>query len=624
MAGKRLSQAQKLLVVFVLTIFGPGLLLALFGARALWQEKRKAEEQLRDRLDRGTEATIRALANEFSKLQSMVDEDLQPGKTFRSFPADGSWAYVESHDAGPQVYPANILPYEVGAAPESAEKDPALQLAQQVEAQDAPERAIAAYRDLLTTARPALVPEIQHRLARALRKAGRTSEAVQLWRKVESEGGRIGSLPADLVAGFELASTDHDAARIFYLRLSQNRWRLEKARYLYYSSEIRKRLGQREETDNRLGLADAVDAATSSSARLLRSAGEVYIAFRRESSFAALVVSSEFLKARVWPNVLNIPESDVHIFAISANGNTLYSSSRNASAPQTLSTFDASGISWRIEAEPQDASGFYAAINRRTNLYLAMLSLVVISLSTGGYFIARTVRRELEVARMKSEFVSTVSHEFRSPLTGIRQLGEMLARDRITGESKRHQYYELIVCESERLARLVENVLDFSRMEAGRKEYRFESLDTAAWLSNVVKEFQIEASRLGYRLQTDIPEHLPAISGDREALSTAVRNLLDNACKYSPNSKLVWLGAEAANGGICVRIRDRGVGIAAREQHQIFEKFYRGGQLAKHVKGVGLGLNLVQHIVAAHHGEVRVESREGEGSTFSIYLGSAS
>jgi signal transduction histidine kinase len=140
----------------------------------------------------------------------------------------------------------------------------------------------------------------------------------------------------------------------------------------------------------------------------------------------------------------------------------------------------------------------------------------------------------------------------------------------------------------------------------------------------VAEGFQVEASRSGYRLQTDIPEHLPAISGDREALSTAVRNLLDNACKYSPNSKLVWLGAEAAKGGICVRVRDRGVGIAEHEQPQIFEKFYRGGELAKHVKGVGLGLSLVQHIVAAHHGEVHVESREGEGSTFSIHLGSAS
>jgi signal transduction histidine kinase len=205
-------------------------------------------------------------------------------------------------------------------------------------------------------------------------------------------------------------------------------------------------------------------------------------------------------------------------------------------------------------------------------------------------------------------------------LTGIRQLGEMLARDRVKDESKRHQYYELIVHESERLARLVENVLDFSRMEAGRKQYRFEALNTASWLKDVAADFQIEASRSGYELQAQIPGDLPVISGDREALTTAVRNLLDNACKYSLESKSVWLDAEAADGGVRVCVRDRGVGIPAGELRQIFERFYRGGKSATRVKGVGLGLNLVQHIVSAHRGEVRVESREGEGSTFSILL----
>jgi two-component system phosphate regulon sensor histidine kinase PhoR len=158
-------------------------------------------------------------------------------------------------------------------------------------------------------------------------------------------------------------------------------------------------------------------------------------------------------------------------------------------------------------------------------------------------------------------------------------------------------------------------------MEEGRKQYRFEPLDTAAWLNTVVEDFQLEARRTGYQLDVRIPAQLPMVSGDREALSTAVRNLLDNACKYSPQSKTVWLEAEAVSGGVRVHVRDRGVGIPAREQRHIFEKFYRGdGELGKQVKGVGLGLSLVQHIVTAHRGDVRVSSREGEGSTFSIYL----
>src|SRR4030095_10972702 len=121
MAGKRLSPSQNLLAVFVLTIFAPGLLLAVFGTRALWQEKRTAEGQLRDRLGGGREATIRALAFEVAKLQSIVEEGLPPEKTFRGFPADSSWAYVERHDAGLQVYHANLLPYELGVVSEIAE-----------------------------------------------------------------------------------------------------------------------------------------------------------------------------------------------------------------------------------------------------------------------------------------------------------------------------------------------------------------------------------------------------------------------------------------------------------------------------------------------------------------------
>jgi signal transduction histidine kinase len=250
-----------------------------------------------------------------------------------------------------------------------------------------------------------------------------------------------------------------------------------------------------------------------------------------------------------------------------------------------------------------------------------MLAVVVILLGSGAYFVVRTVQRELEVARLKSDFVATVSHEFRSPLTGIRQLAEMLVRDRVAGDDKRHQYYELIVREADRLTRLVENALDFARMEEGRKQYRFERLETGAWLGSVAEEFQLEAKRTGHTLDTNIPEQLPAVEGDREALSTAVRNLLDNACKYSPASTTVGLNVAAVNGGICIRVQDQGVGISAGEQQQIFEKFYRGrGEVTKQVKGAGLGLSLVRHIVSAHHGQVTLESTEGQGSTFSVHL----
>jgi signal transduction histidine kinase len=625
MGATRVSSAQKLLAIFILTIFIPGLLLAVVGARALWQERRLADRQLRDRLDHAADTAVERFTEEVGKVDSLLEESPDPEKVVRNLPADGSWAYIARRDATLSVFPHNILPYELNPTVQSSAVFPELWRIEQLEMQEGPQRTIVAYRELLTTAPPQFVPEIRHRMARVLRKAGRESESLQLWRDVEKAGGVIGSLPADLVASFELASMDDGVAKQFYQQLIEGRWRLEKSRYLYYLSEVQKRLKRTEQDDGRLSLAEAVESVSGSSARVVEVGNRKYFAFRRETPFAALVVSPEFLQARIWPKVLNGIDPDARVVRIIADGQILHSSTQaTVSTTETVRSLDAARASWRLEVIPKDAAAFYSAMNRNTELYATMLALVVISLASGGYFITRTVRRELEVARMKSDFVSTVSHEFRSPLTGIRQLGEMLARDRITDDRKRHQYYELIVRESERLARLVENVLDFSRMEAGRKQYRFEPLDTAAWLSGVAEEFQTEAARSGYQVKIEIPEHLPAISGDREALSTALRNLLDNACKYSPQSKSVWLQAEAKDGGVHVRVRDRGIGISVREQRQIFEKFYRGGSLANEVKGAGLGLSLVQHIVAAHQGEVLLESREGEGSTFTLCLRGAS
>jgi signal transduction histidine kinase len=623
MLRNHLSPGQRLLVVYALTIFGPGLLLAIFGARALWQEKQSAGRQLQSQLDHGADVTVRALADQLSKFQSMVDQGLPPERAFRELPPDGSWAFVEGESPNIVVYPLNILPYELGATPAAVLDDPELKRAEELEMQVSdPALAAQRYRDLLSRATSDRVPQIKHGLARSLRRAHQEAEATQLWREIAASGGRIGALPADLVAGFELAAVNDDAARAFYRHLDDGVWRIEKPRYLYYLLAIRERLGAREDIPGRVQLAQAVEGAPAASSRLLGSGGSAYLILRRqEGPFAALVVSAEFLRTRVWPRAFATLEAEIGVSRIAANGQTLYASSHAPTTMNARRTLDESGLSWTVEVEPADAAGFFAARNRTTNLYAAMLAVVVMLLGSGGYFIARTVQRELEVARLKSDFVATVSHEFRSPLTGIRQLAEMLVRDRVASDDKRHQYYELIVREADRLTRLVENALDFSRMEEGRKEYRFERLDTAAWLGCIAEEFQLEAKRTGHILDTDIPEQLPAVEGDREALSTALRNLLDNACKYSPASTTVGLDVAAVNGGVCIRVKDQGVGIPAGEQQQIFEKFYRGrGELAKQVKGAGLGLSLVQHIVSAHQGQVTVESTDGQGSTFSVHL----
>jgi len=231
----------------------------------------------------------------------------------------------------------------------------------------------------------------------------------------------------------------------------------------------------------------------------------------------------------------------------------------------------------------------------------------------------RTVSRELAVARLKSQFVSAVSHEFRTPLTGIRHYGEMLLHDRVTTEERRHHYYAQVVGAAERLSRLVEDVLDFARMEEGRQQYKTEPIDTTSWLRGSASEFKATLTT-DRRVECAIPDVLPAILGDAAALTRAIQNLLDNAVKYSPASPTVWLSARAEEGEVFVDVRDEGVGIPRDEQAHVFDRFFRGRETASTTRGAGLGLSLVQHIVAAHGGRVSLSSEPGRGTTMTVAL----
>jgi sirohydrochlorin ferrochelatase len=188
-----------------------------------------------------------------------------------------------------------------------------------------------------------------------------------------------------------------------------------KPRYLYYLSAIRERLGSNEDIPGRVQLAQAVERAPAASSRLLGSGASSYLMLRRqERPFAALVVSTEFLRTRVWPRAFATLEAEIGVTRIAVNGQTLYASSHptNTMAPMgARNTVDESALSWTVEVEPTDAAGLIAARNRTTNLYSAMLAVVVILLGSGAYFVVRTVQRELEVARLKSDFVATVSHD---------------------------------------------------------------------------------------------------------------------------------------------------------------------------------------------------------------------
>jgi len=255
---------------------------------------------------------------------------------------------------------------------------------------------------------------------------------------------------------------------------------------------------------------------------------------------------------------------------------------------------------------------------RTAYLILGALSLLM----GGGMLLAyRNVARELGLAKLKSDFVSNVSHELRTPLSLIRLYAETLELGRISNPGKRQEYYEIIRKESERLTSLINNILDFSRIESGKKEYSFRETDVADLVRGTLESYRFEIEQNGFQFEQKIDNDLPQVWVDREAIARSLLNLVNNAVKYSATEKYLGVNLYRHNGGVNLEVVDHGIGIPVKEQPKIFEKFYRvGDPLVHNTKGSGLGLSLVRHIVQAHGGEVAVESEPGQGSKFIITL----
>lgn len=252
---------------------------------------------------------------------------------------------------------------------------------------------------------------------------------------------------------------------------------------------------------------------------------------------------------------------------------------------------------------------------------LLILGVLTVLMIGGLVLTYRSVNKQVALARLKSDFVSNVSHELRTPLALIRLYAETLELGRITTPEKKNEYYSIIRKESERLTALINNILDFSRIEAGRKEYDFRETDIAELVRNTLDSYRFQIEQQGFALEEQIDPGIPRVRVDREAIARALVNLVNNALKYSDNEKFLGVRLYRENAVLKLEVSDRGIGIERHEQSRIFEKFYRTcDPLVHNTKGSGLGLSLVRHITQAHGGEVEVESTPGRGSKFTMLL----
>jgi signal transduction histidine kinase len=290
----------------------------------------------------------------------------------------------------------------------------------------------------------------------------------------------------------------------------------------------------------------------------------------------------------------------------------------------------------------------FAAQQNRTRLFGLLISAAALVAVIGFVSAWRAFHREQRLSEMKTNFVSSVSHELRTPIASVRLRAESLERGKVSDPAKQHEYYGFIVRECRRLSSLIANVLDFSRIEQGRKQYEFEPTDLGAMVRGTVKVMEPHAAEREVRLITQLPALDPQPSVDGRALQQALVNLIDNAIKHSPAGETVTIGLDNTPEGRATRapeitnaekeirdscnsplpadmirlwVEDHGPGIPPEEHEKIFERFYRlGSELRRETQGVGIGLSIVKHIVDAHAGRVVVQSEVGKGSRFTIEL----
>jgi two-component system phosphate regulon sensor histidine kinase PhoR len=258
-------------------------------------------------------------------------------------------------------------------------------------------------------------------------------------------------------------------------------------------------------------------------------------------------------------------------------------------------------------------------VNQRTTTNLILISLLTLVLIVGVWFVFRNIKKEVELAEVKSDFVSNVSHELRTPLSLISMFSETLEMDRIKSEEKKKEYYSIISQEANRLGKIVNSILNFSKMEAGKRHFNFVDSYLNDVAENVYRSYKFHLEQKGFSFKIVKDETIPIIKIDEEAVSEAIVNLLDNAVKYSDNKKEITVSTGIENNFAFVEVEDKGIGIPDKDQKKVFEKFFRvSSGLVHTTKGTGLGLTLVKHIMDAHKGKIELFSEVGKGSKFRL------
>jgi signal transduction histidine kinase len=251
----------------------------------------------------------------------------------------------------------------------------------------------------------------------------------------------------------------------------------------------------------------------------------------------------------------------------------------------------------------------------------ALIGMAVLSIISGAWLVFRGLRREFDQARLRTDFVSNVSHELKTPLTSIRMFTELLAEGRVDKPEHAKEYLRIIMSETARLTRLINNVLDFARLEKGEKRYHFQNIDLVEVVRETVDSYRPHLERSGFQLDLSLPSLKVSLNGDKDGLAQALLNLLSNAEKYSAEEKKISVSLTCHQASVHILVEDRGRGVPGGFEEKIFEQFVRAhDSLSDAIPGAGLGLTLARQVIRAHNGRIWYEPRQGGGARFIIQL----
>jgi signal transduction histidine kinase len=624
---------------FLLLLLLPAAAVGWLGMRWIEQDRQLESNQIQERRVSAADLVVADL----DRALSATERQLAGASSRRQIPAGDDAVAVTIDSSGLKVVPSGRLyysPVPFAVIPESSDAFAATE-ALELRAHDYA-AAAAAYRAAAhsSTGDPRAAALV--RLARTLRKIHRPVDALAAYDElIALEASSVSGLPADLVGRraraallAELGRREELAQVAVALQrdLLGARWTIDRGAFESYLAQVDAWLGATTVLDpQRVALTEAVEWLARERTResfptrgrravRVRDVDVTVLWIASSDEIVALAADPEFVK-REWTDApaanLVARGFDLWLNVADSNARTRPSTPAGGSVQRAATE---TGLPWTVSVTDQNDSVAEGYASRRQTV-AAALALIFVVVLASAFVMARSVARELAVARLQSDFVSAVSHEFRTPLTSLRQFTALLNDEEEPPSAKRRVFYQAQARATDRLERLVESLLDFGRMEAGARPYRMEAVDAGALVRDVVGDFSRDALPEGFHVELSTADGGAIVAADPEAMARALRNLLENAVKYSGDARHITVDLARRNGELAINVRDRGLGIPREEQRAIFNKFVRGS--ATHrlgLKGTGIGLAMVGHIVQAHGGRVTVESTPGDGSTFTIWL----